>query len=134
MTLMIDFCRQKARLGRMKIETHMTDDQLLNLMGERLAQLRLARNLTQAELAAQAGLGLRTVRRVELGTAAIQLSGFVRICRVLGLLEGLEVLLPEVAASPIEQLKLQGRKRRRASRRKEPAVGEGKAWTWGETP
>lgn len=117
----------------MKIETHMTDDQLLKLMGERLAQLRLARNLTQEELAVQAGLGLRTVKRMEVGAAAIQLSGFVRICRVLGLLEGFNTLLPETAVSPIEQLKLQGRKRRRASGSRAAAVGEPKTkWTWGE--
>lgn len=111
----------------------MTDDQLLKLMGERVAQLRLARNLTQEQLAVQAGLGLRTVQRLELGAAATQLSGFVRICRVLGLLEGLDALLPEVAASPMAQLKLQGRKRKRASGSRVGAVEEPKQWTWGES-
>jgi transcriptional regulator with XRE-family HTH domain len=117
----------------MKIEAQLTDDQLLKLIGERVAQLRLDRNLTQEQVAVQAGLGLRTVQRLELGAAATQLSGFVRICRVLGLLEGLNTLLPEVAASPMAQLRLQGRKRRRASPPKDPAVGEPKPWTWGES-
>lgn len=112
----------------------MTDDHLLKLMGERVAQLRLAKNLTQEQLAVQAGLGLRTVQRLELGAAATQLSGFVRICRALGLLEGLNALLPEVAASPMALLKLQGRKRKRASGSRVPAVEEPKKWTWGESP
>lgn len=109
----------------------MTDEVLLELIGERLAGLRLERNLTQSELAKQAGLGLRTVQRLESGEAATQLSGFVRVCRVLGLMERFEVLVPEPVASPMARLKLQGRKRRRASGRK-AASSQGKKWTWGD--
>lgn len=115
----------------MKITANLTDEALLKLIGERLARVRLAKNLTQADLAAQAGLGLRTVQRLELGAAATQLSGFARVCRVLGLLERFETLLPEEAPSPMEQLKQQGRKRRRASGSRTLAVEE-KPWTWGE--
>ena len=116
----------------MKIDTKASDEALLQQIGERLAGLRLARNLTQEELAERAGLGLRTVQRLETGAAATQLSGFLRVCRVLGLLEGLEVFVPESPPSPIEQLKLQGRRRRRASsaRNEPPAAGK---WTWGES-
>lgn len=110
---------------------HLTDEALLKLIGERLAGLRLARNLTQAQLAEQAGLGLRTVQRLELGAAATQLSGFVRVCRVLGLVERFEVLVPEVAASPMALLKQQGRRRQRATGKK-AAAGEPKKWTWGK--
>lgn len=109
----------------------MSDERLLQLIGERLAQLRLAKNLTQEQLAEQAGLGLRTVQRLESGEAATQLSGFVRVCRALGLLERLDALIPEQAISPIAQLKLQGKKRRRASGRK-TAASEPKKWKWGE--
>jgi putative transcriptional regulator len=118
----------------MKIEPQMTNKQILKVIGERLARLRLAGNLTQEEVAVRAGLGLRTVKRLELGTVAIQLSGFVRVCQVLGLLDGLNAFLPEEAAvSPIAQLKLQGRKRKRASGRRAAAVEEPKKWTWGES-
>ena len=115
----------------MKIAEPMSDDVLLKVIGERLAGLRLARNLTQEQLAEQAGLGVRTVQRLELGAAATQLSGFVRICRVLGLMEHLETLIPEPAASPMAQLKARGRKRRRATGRP-AAAGASKPWTWGE--
>jgi len=110
----------------------MTDDVLLKLTGERLARLRLSKNLTQAQLAEQAGLGLRTVQRLELGAVATRLSGFIRVCRALGLVERFEVFIPETAASPIAQLKLQSRKRQRASRRKSEAAKPVK-WTWGES-
>jgi hypothetical protein len=71
------------------------------------------------------------VQRLESGAAATQLSGFVRVCRVLGLVEHFDALIPEPAASPMAQLKLQGRKRKRASG-KEAATGRPKKWTWGE--
>lgn len=115
----------------MSIGPTLTDEALLKLVGERLARLRLAKNLTQRQLAEQAGLGLRTVQRLELGAAATQLSGFMRVCRVLGLVERLETFIPEVAASPMAQLQLQGRRRRRATG-KMRAAGEPKTWTWGE--
>lgn len=116
----------------MKLDQKMTDETLLKLIGERLAGLRLALNLTQEQLAEQAGLGLRTVQRLELGAAATQLSGFVRVCRVLGLVEHIETLIPEPAVSPLVQLKLQGRMRQRATGGK-AVSGKKKKWKWGET-
>jgi len=109
----------------------MTDEALLKLIGERLARLRLTQNLTQQQVAEQAGLGLRTVQRLELGAAATQLSGFARVCRVLGLLERFETLIPEEAASPLAQLKRQDRMRQRATGKK--VAGKSKKWTWGES-
>lgn len=116
--------------------TDLTDEAFLTQLGGRLARLRLSKNLTQQQLAEQAGLGLRTVQRLELGAAATQLSGFVRICRVLGLMDRLAGLVPEQTASPMELLKLQSRQRQRASGK---GGGGGKtntnakAWTWGDS-
>lgn len=114
----------------MKIMSQMTDEVLLKLIGERLAGIRLARNLTQEQLAEQAGLGLRTVQRLELGAVATRLSGFVRVCRVLGLVENFETFIPESVVSPMAQLKMQGRKRRRATGARMTPGKE--KWTWGE--
>lgn len=115
----------------MKISTTLTNEAILKELGERLAGARLARNVTQATLAEEAGVAKRTVERLESGEAATQLSGFVRVCRALGLLERLDALVPEGTASPIAQLKLHGRKRQRATGRK-AASGEPKKWTWGD--
>ena len=123
----------------MKIESTLTDQALLKLIGERMAQLRLARNLTQQQLADQAGLGVRTVQRLELGESATQLSSFVRVCRVLGIVERFDTLLPEPSASPMTQLaqltqhKRAGHLRKRASGRKPATHAPGK-WTWADTP
>ena len=115
----------------MKITAQLTDESILKELGGRLAGARLGRNLTQAVLAEQAGVSKRTVERLESGAVATQLSGFLRVCRTLSLLDGFESLVPEVKASPMEQLKQQGRKRLRASGKK-AAPAEPKKWTWGD--
>lgn len=120
----------------MQITTQLTDDAVLKALGSRLASARLERNLTQAALAEQAGVAKRTIERLESGAVATQLSGFLRVCRVLGLLERFDTLIPEPALSPIAQLKLQGRKRQRAAGRKTVdhlMVSEPKPWVWGKT-
>lgn len=120
----------------MQITTQLTDDAALRELGSRLASARLERNLTQAALAEQAGVAKRTVERLESGAVATQLSGFLRVCRVLGVLERFDALIPEPTLSPMAQLKLQGRKRQRAARAKTTTtlmVSEPKPWTWGTT-
>jgi transcriptional regulator with XRE-family HTH domain len=114
----------------MKITKQATDEAILAELGGRLAKIRLDRNLTQAELATQAAVSKRTVERLETGAVATQLSGFIRVCRVLGVIERFDLLVPEPLPSPVEQLKLAGRKRQRASTAKvtKPSA---KKWQWG---
>lgn len=116
----------------MKITASLPDHVLLQELGARLTAARLAQNLTQADLAEKAGVAKRTVERLESGAVATQLSGFLRVCRALGLLDGLEVLVPAQAASPMAQLQLRRQQRQRASKSKVSESGPGK-WTWGET-
>jgi len=116
----------------MKISSQLTDQAILKELGERLAAARIERNLTQAALAEQAGVAKRTIERLESGQVATQISGFLRVCRALGLLDRLDTLLPEQAPGPMAQLKQQSRKRRRATGKK--TVETPKKWTWGESP
>lgn len=99
----------------MKIVKAATDEAILGELGGRLAQLRLGKNLTQAQLATRAGVSKRTVERLETGDVAPQMSGFIRVCRALDLVERFELLVPEPVASPMEQLKFGRKRRRRAS-------------------
>jgi transcriptional regulator with XRE-family HTH domain len=115
----------------MKITKQATDELVLNELGERLAGIRLDRNLTQAQLATQAGVSKRTVERLEAGTVGTQLSGFIRVCRALDVMERFDLLVPEPVPSPVEQLKMAGRKRQRASTSK-PAKPSNKKWQWGD--
>ena len=117
----------------MKITKQATDAVILGELGSRVAKIRLDHNLTQAQLATQAGVSKRTVERLETGAVATQLSGFIRVCRVLDLIERLELLIPEPVPSPVAQLKLGGKKRRRASTAK-PSAAPAKKWQWGNEP
>lgn len=116
----------------MKFTPNLTDQAILRELGQRLSAIRIERNLTQAALAEQAGVSKRTVERLESGAVAIQLSGFIRVCRVLGLVERFEMLLPDPAASPMAQLKSQRRKRKRVTGR-DAALSEPSTWTWGDS-
>lgn len=114
----------------MRITKQATDAAILGELGGRLAQVRLDRNLTQAQVAEQAGISKRTVERLESGSVATQLSGFIRVCRVLDLAERFDLLVPEPIPSPVEQLKLRGRRRQRASA-KGSSPASAKKWQWG---
>jgi putative transcriptional regulator len=117
----------------MKIGQQLSDEAVLREMGERLTGVRLEQNLTQAVLAEQAGVSKSTVERLESGEVATQLSGFVRVCRALGLTERFDLLIPEPVASPIALMKRQGRTRRRASGKRNVADTTN-TWTWGDPP
>src|SRR5262245_29441803 len=115
----------------MKFTREATDTALLAELGARLARMRLDRNQSQARLAEEAGISKRTLERLESGSVAANLSAFLRVLRALGLVERLEQLAPEPAPSPMIQLKLEGKKRRRASRGK-PNNTPWPKWSWGD--
>lgn len=112
-----------------------TDDAVLAELGARLARTRLERNVSQQRLATEAGISKRTLERIEAGEES-KLSNLVRVLRALGLLERIDLLVPEPLPSPIEQLKLHGRRRRRARLAAVPSpdAEQSGPWTWGEDP
>lgn len=116
----------------MQITNIISDGVLLAELGGRLAKLRLDRNLTQAQLAEQAGVSKRTIERLEKGAVATQLAGFLRVCRVLELLDRLEAFLPEPTPSPVEQWKLRGKQRQRAYTASKPVTSPARKWRWGD--
>ena len=116
----------------MKITGQLSDEAILREVGSRLAGARLARNLTQAVLAEEAGVSKRTVERLESGEVAARLSGLVRVCRALGIVDRLDALVPAPTASPVEQLKLAGHRRKRASGRRRSETSTKRKWKWGD--
>lgn len=112
----------------MNFSLNLTDRALLQELGSRLAQYRLNLNLTQEALAGEAGISLRTLTRIENGEPS-QTANVLRVLRVLGLLDNLDALVPTPAISPIEQLKLKGKVRQRASSAAPARVAE--PWVWG---
>lgn len=96
------------------ITNGMTDDAVLHELGNRLARLRLERNLTQQALAYEAGVSSRTISLIETGRSAT-LGSLVRILRALESLDALNQMLPPRGPSPIEELERAGKPRQRAS-------------------
>ncbi len=94
--------------------TQLSDPEILAELGRRLRRYRLQQNLTQADLARDAGVGIRTLRNVEQG-GDTQLVTLLRILRALGRLDALDAFLPRPGVSPMELLRAGGHERERAS-------------------
>jgi transcriptional regulator with XRE-family HTH domain len=114
----------------MRLSNQLSDEAILHELGFRLGRIRLESNMSQAQLAEQAGISKRTVERLESGSVAVQVSGLIRVCKALGIIDRLDLLAPEPGLSPIELVRLRRGTRRRASPRKEQPRGTG--WKWGD--
>lgn len=119
--------------GIVRITPENTDRVVLEELGSRLRRTRLGRNLSQAHLAEEAGVGRVTLQRIEDGGSG-SLKSLIRILRALDLIEGLDRLVPEPAPSPVDELRRQGRQRKRAgsSRTSEPSDRQPGPWRWGD--
>ena len=114
----------------MKFTNDLSDEAVLKEIGHRIAQYRLNQNKTQAALAQDAGVSKRTMARVEHGES-VQASSIIRILRALRLVENLDALIPEPAVSPVQQLKMQGKRRQRASSKSAQSKKQ-QPWSWGD--
>jgi transcriptional regulator with XRE-family HTH domain len=108
-----------------------TDRAVLVELGRRLARTRLEQNLTQEELAFEAGISKPSVERLEAGVP-VKLETFLRVLRALGLLETLDRLVPVPLPSPIERLRHRGHERRRATGGRTGPERAPRDWTWGD--
>jgi len=107
-----------------------TIDATLRALGERVASLRLGRNLTQAQVAREAGTSVSSVKRLEAG-GNTSLDTLMRVLGVLGLDRRLLDALPDPAVRPVERVRLGGRERQRA-RPASDATPAASQWAWGE--
>ena len=75
--------------------------ELVRLLGSRFKDYRMRCNLTQKEVAEQSGIGLTTIHKFENGTAnSLSLSTFILLLRVVGQVNALDDVLPELPESP----------------------------------
>lgn len=107
----------------------LTDQAVLEHIGERVRQLRLRKNITQSELARDSGVGKSTIERIEKGHSA-QLTSLIRILRSFGKLENLLELIPDQTASPMEMLLKEKPAKYRASKTKKEQ--QPSTWKWGD--
>ena len=92
----------------------MSDMAVLKELGERLRRHRLNLDITQQVLARNAGVARSLVQRIERGQPCT-LDGWVRVLRVLGVLDQLDAFLPDPGISPLQLARLQDREPQRAT-------------------
>ena len=93
----------------------MSDNAVLNELGNRIKLLRLRRNITQEALAESTLLSVGTIKSLEAGKA--KLATFIAVLRELGALQELDNFIPEMTISPLEIAKRKSPERIRAGRR-----------------
>ena len=106
-----------------------TSDQIEAALCKRLESIRLSRNITQAQLAEEAGVSPRTIGRLEKGQG-VSVDTFIRIMIALGIQQSLEALLPDPTVRPIERVGIGAGERKRA--RPTQTSNERPTWSWGD--
>lgn len=91
---------------------------VLSEIGERVRIRRFQMNLTQEEIAGIAGVSPLTVLNLEKGKS-VSLSNFIRVLRVLGLLDNMTLLLPDNQLTPQQKFLYKTESRQRVKHRKE---------------
>ncbi len=91
----------------------MSSSAICKEIGQRLKRARLNANRTQKEVADHAGLSVTAVQSVERGDALLE--SVVSVLMALNMVEQIKNFVPEQEISPLQLVKLKGKKRLRAS-------------------
>lgn len=84
----------------------------------RIKQTRLNANISQSELAERSGLSTRSIRNLEQGSQNVSLNNLIEVLRVLGLVDNLQLLVPEIpVVSPIALMKLEKARKKRVRKK-----------------
>ncbi|MEZ4800955.1 MAG: helix-turn-helix domain-containing protein [Flavobacteriales bacterium] len=92
----------------------MSDDAIIQAIGEFVRHHRLEQNMTQAQLAEKAGINRTTLSDLELGRRC-QLLTLIQVLRMLDQLQILEVFSVQQQVSPLLLAEMEMKKRKRAS-------------------
>lgn len=94
-----------------------SDIAILEEIGAKIKRERVDTQLTQEELARQAGVSLATVRRLE-GGVAISMRQVLMVMRALRMLDNLSLAFPDKDISPIQLLENHGKEPKRVRKTK----------------
>ena len=94
----------------------LTDAAIQQRIGEKLKNLRLRQNITQANLAADAQVSLSSVKKIEKGEIG-SFDSLIRVMRVLGKLDALQQLVDEDEMSPNEYYEFVNLQKRKVRQR-----------------
>ncbi len=93
-----------------------TDDEILKILGSRLKERRLLRNITQEELAHEVGVTKLTIQKIEQGHGS-RLEIFISILRYFNELDKLNLILQAQNISIKEQYATSSKKQRQRARK-----------------
>lgn len=97
-------------------------------LGRRLEELRLSKNRNQTQIAEEAGVSRRTITRLENGEG-VSLDTFIRVMGALGVVDRLQMLLPDPTVRPVDRVRLKGSKRKHA---RPGAADSSGPWQWAD--
>ena len=103
----------------------LTDESILRMIGLRVRNMRLQRNLKRSVMAREAGVSEKTLQRMEEGES-VRMSNYIRVLRFLGVLDQLLGVLPEVRPLPTDLVSSRKAARQRAS----GSSINSTEWTW----
>ena len=98
--------------------TELSDTAILKKFGARVKANRISKEMKQMDLARESGVGVSTIAKIESGHS-VTFSLLISVMRTLGLLENLDMLVPEQKPSPMELLKMQGKQVKRVRTKKD---------------
>lgn len=106
-----------------------SSEMIENALSQRIEDTRLRYNITQNDLAKEAGVSRSTITRLAQEGKGISLDSFIRILKALKLAQNLDVLIPDPGLSPLKQLSKDSQPERQRAR---PKKKNRKKWTWGD--
>ena len=106
----------------MKIEYIIPENEILKELGTRLARVRKQQGFSQTRLAEKAGIGVATIRRIELGQDS-QMETWLKLMKSLQMISAIDALLPETYRSPMAEALSNSK-----SRRKKKAAPSDSMW------
>lgn len=100
--------------GRMKELDNIAEtptSQIVQALGRRFKEYRIASRMTQKEVAEKSGVSLLTIRRFELGYSYnITMGNFIALLKAIDFADGIEGILPEMPISPYALAKEEAKK------------------------
>ncbi|CAN7657615.1 helix-turn-helix transcriptional regulator [Rhizobium sp. LjRoot30] len=103
---------------------------VVDVLGTRLEQYRISRNLKQEDVARLAGVSRMTVSKLESGKGAT-LDTLVRVLRAYGLEERIFNVVPDASLSPLDARAGEGKPRQRVRSTEEEEETD-EPWSWGD--
>ena len=88
--------------------------QIIQALGKRFREYRIAARMTQKEVAEQSGISMLTIRRFEQGYSYdIKLGNLIALLKAIDFADGISDILPEIPISPYAMARQDTRKPQR---------------------